>query len=157
MHMCPSDCLFPVQNETLSPQNPLTRASGVRLILAGHRRNRQHWGLHREQGRSHHRDNGGILGLGKLELAERKTPWEGGALGQSMARGLERFPSTWLGTAQWDNAGESPAPHGSPDWGLQEPLTSTWGSCEPSHGAPVGQHRWEWSHIPLMLCGRAWL
>lgn len=99
MHTCPSDCLFPVQNETLSPQNPLTRASGVRLIPAGHRRNRQHWGLHREQGRSHHRDNGGILGLGKLELAERKTPWEGGALGQSMARGLERFPSTWLGTA----------------------------------------------------------
>lgn len=60
MHTCPSDCLFPVQNETLSLQNPLTHASGVRLIPAGHRQNRQHWGLHREQGRSHHRDNGGI-------------------------------------------------------------------------------------------------
>lgn len=42
--------------------------------------------------------------------------------------------------------GESPAPQGSPDWALQEPLSSTWRSCQPSQGAPVGM---------VTLCGRA--
>lgn len=80
-HACPSDCLLPVQSDTSAAahQNSLSCASGVRLKPAGHRWNRQHWGLHQEQGRSQGRDNRG-MGRGRWP--------EGKSFGTEQGRGL---------------------------------------------------------------------